>query len=70
MRTQQLGPEELMVGAKIELDAALDIDEVTTAINEVETAVRAAVPSARVMYLEPDRFIAAAPGTTGAPEPS
>jgi cation diffusion facilitator family transporter len=57
MRTQQLGPEELMVGAKIELDPGLAIDDVTTAINELETAVRAAVPDARVMYLEPDRYV-------------
>ena len=68
MRTQQLGPEELMVGAKIELDPGLDIEEVTAAINEVETAVRAAVPSARVMYLEPDRFVAAATSSATAPE--
>ena len=61
MRTQQLGPDELMVGAKIELDAALDIGQVTAAINELETAVRQAVPDARVMYLEPDRFVEAAP---------
>jgi cation diffusion facilitator family transporter len=61
MRTQQLGPEELMVGAKIELDADLAIGEVTDAINELETAVRAAVPDARVMYLEPDRFVERTP---------
>ena len=61
MRTQQLGPEELMVGAKIELEAGLTVDQVTTTINEVETAVRGEVPSARVMYLEPDQFVEPAP---------
>ena len=54
MRTQHLGPEELLVGAKLELDAGLDFREVASAINRAEAAVRAAVPSARVIYLEPD----------------
>ena len=54
MRTQHLGPEELLVGAKVELEPGLSIDDVTAAINEAENAVRAAVPAARIIYLEPD----------------
>jgi divalent metal cation (Fe/Co/Zn/Cd) transporter len=61
MRTQHLGPEELLVGAKLELDPDLEGPALADAINEVETAVRAAVPAARVMYLEPDLFRTAAP---------
>jgi divalent metal cation (Fe/Co/Zn/Cd) transporter len=54
MRTQHLGPEELLVAAKIELEPSLTAADVATAINEAETSLRAAVPSARVVYLEPD----------------
>ncbi len=54
MRTQHLGPDELLVGAKLELDAKLGFVQVAEALNRVETSVRAACPEARVMYLEPD----------------
>jgi cation diffusion facilitator family transporter len=54
MRTQHLGPDELLVGAKVELDGDLDFHAVATAIDRVESSVRNAVPSARVIYLEPD----------------
>ncbi|CAN5263933.1 cation diffusion facilitator family transporter [soil metagenome] len=54
LRTQHLGPEELLVGAKIEFVSDLSVTELSDAVNRVETAVREAVPAARVMYLEPD----------------
>lgn len=54
MRTEHIGPEELLVGAKIEFDHALALPDVAAAINEVETQIRAVVPQARVIYLEPD----------------
>lgn len=54
MRTEHLGPDELLVGAKLELDRGLDFDGVAAAINRIEDAVRASVPEVRVMYLEPD----------------
>ena len=44
MRTQHLGPDELLVGAKLELDANLGFVQVAEAINRVETSVRAACP--------------------------
>ena len=56
LRTEHIGPDELLVGAKIELIEGLDIGEVVEIVDNVETAVRRAVPSARVMYLEPDVF--------------
>ena len=62
MRTQHVGPEELLVGAKIELEPGLSIDDVAEAINEAETAVRQAVPAARIMYLEPDLRRSTSPG--------
>lgn len=54
LRTQYLGPEELLVGAKIALDSSTDLATVAAAIDNAEAAVRAAVPEARVIYLEPD----------------
>jgi cation diffusion facilitator family transporter len=54
LRTMHLGPEELLVGAKIAMPVAATVQDVAVAINEAEARVRAAVPSARVIYLEPD----------------
>src|SRR5919108_2143140 len=69
MRTEHIGPEELLVGAKIELVPGLRVDEVTGVVNRVETSVRRAVPSARIMYLEPDVFRTTSPDN-GEPAPS
>ncbi len=53
MRTQHLGPDELLVGAKVQFDTTLSVAELAASIDRVEASVRAAVPAARVMYLEP-----------------
>jgi cation diffusion facilitator family transporter len=54
IRTQYLGPDELLVGAKIALGADTDLATVAATIDAAESAVRAVVPAARVIYLEPD----------------
>jgi cation diffusion facilitator family transporter len=54
LRTQHLGPDELLVGAKIELDTDLDFPQVAEAIDRVEASVRSVVPEARIIYIEPD----------------
>jgi len=54
MRTQHLGPDELLVAAKVELEPTLTIADVAATINAAETSLRSAVPAARVVYLEPD----------------
>src|SRR4051794_433931 len=54
MRTQHLGPEELLVGAKIAVRHDETAASIARAIDEAETRIRAAEPSARVIYLEPD----------------
>ncbi|MGB5808979.1 MAG: cation diffusion facilitator family transporter [Polyangiales bacterium] len=54
MRTQHIGPDELLVGAKIQLSASLDTAEVAATINRAEDASRAAVPIEQLIYLEPD----------------
>ena len=43
-----------MVGAKIALAADTDLATVAATIDAAEVAVRAAVPAATVIYLEPD----------------
>ena len=54
IRTQYLGPDELLVAAKIALGPMLRIEEVARAIDEAEERVRDEVPEARLIYLEPD----------------
>ena len=54
IRTEYLGPEELLVAAKIALAPALSVAEVAAEIDAAEARVREAVPAARVIYLEPD----------------
>ena len=54
LRTMHLGPDELLVAAKIALPAGTQLTETAAAIDEAEARVRAAVPAARVVYLEPD----------------
>ncbi|WP_432249288.1 cation diffusion facilitator family transporter [Streptomyces sanyensis] len=56
MRTLHLGPEELLVAAKIAVEGNDTADEVASAINAAEERIRAAVPIARVIYLEPDIY--------------
>lgn len=54
MKTLYLGPDELMVAAKLGFAADQTLGEVAATIDEIEKRVRAAVPVARVIYLEPD----------------
>jgi cation diffusion facilitator family transporter len=61
LRTLHLGPEELLVAAKIEVSATDSASDIAAAIDAAEQRVRAAVPIARVIYLEPDLRHAATP---------
>jgi cation diffusion facilitator family transporter len=54
MKTLYLGPDELMVAAKIAVNATSSAQEIASAIDAAEADIRAAVPAARVIYLEPD----------------
>ncbi|NEM90994.1 cation diffusion facilitator family transporter [Galbitalea soli] len=57
MKTLYLGPDELLVAAKIAFSAKKKLADVAAAIDAVEAAIRAAVPIARVIYLEPDVYL-------------
>ena len=54
IRTQYLGPDELLVAAKIALAPGLQLADVAAEIDAAERRVREAVPAARLIYLEPD----------------
>jgi divalent metal cation (Fe/Co/Zn/Cd) transporter len=56
MRTLHLGPEELLVAAKIAVRREATAAEIASAIDAAETRIREAVPIARVIYLEPDIY--------------
>ena len=54
IKTQYVGPDELLVAAKIAVRGSRSTADVAGAIDEAEARVRAAVPAARMIYLEPD----------------
>lgn len=54
IRTEYLAPDQLLIAAKIGLEPSLGVPEVATEIDAAEARVRAAVPAAHLIYLEPD----------------
>jgi divalent metal cation (Fe/Co/Zn/Cd) transporter len=54
MRTLHLGPDELLVAAKIAIHSSDTAAEIASGIDAAEARIRAAVPIASVIYLEPD----------------
>lgn len=54
MKTLYLGPDELLVAAKIAFSGDLALSSVAESIDSIERRVRESVPVARVIYLEPD----------------
>ncbi len=68
LRTQHFGPEQLLVTAKVEFDGSLTMVELADAIDAVERDVRAAVPIAHYLFIEPDvrRAIATTDAATDA----
>jgi cation diffusion facilitator family transporter len=66
LKTMHLGPEELLVAAKVAVIPGASAAEVAEAIDAAEARVRAAVPTARAIYLEPDIYSARrTPATPG-----
>jgi cation diffusion facilitator family transporter len=54
MKTLYLGPEELLVAAKIAVEETVTGKEISQIINSAEATIRAEVPAARVIFIEPD----------------
>jgi cation diffusion facilitator family transporter len=64
MKTQHIGPDELIVAAKVEFEPTLSMGELATSIDAAERALREAVPIAKLVYLEPDVRRAAVDSTS------
>jgi len=56
LKTMHLGPDELLVAAKIAVPAADTAAAVAAAIDAAEASIRETEPIARVIYLEPDIY--------------
>jgi len=54
LRTMHLGPDELLVGAKIAVDRGLTLAAVAAVIDTAEARIREVTPTAGIIYLEPD----------------
>ncbi|GAA0488896.1 transporter [Paractinoplanes deccanensis] len=67
MKTLHLGPDELLVAVKIAVPSSERADEVARHIDETEARIRAAVPIARVIYIEPDIY---RPAQASSPAPA
>lgn len=48
---------ELLVGAKVDLDAELTMREVSVVLHQAKRRIQAAVPEAKTIYLEPDVWV-------------
>lgn len=56
LRTQHLGPEDVLVASKVEFDPSLSQAALIAAINDAEAALRAVYPAARLVFIEPDLY--------------
>ncbi|MGB6057269.1 MAG: cation diffusion facilitator family transporter [Microthrixaceae bacterium] len=56
MRTLHLGPDEVLVAAKLAVTATDSAEQIASAINAAEARVRASVPLKLRIYIEPDLF--------------
>jgi cation diffusion facilitator family transporter len=55
LRTEHLGPDDLLVAAKVDLGDQSS-RELSKSIDDLESRIRARVPAARVIYIEPDEY--------------
>ena len=70
-----LGPDDVLVAAKVGVPSRLDGKQVADLVDDAEARIRAAVPAARLIYLEPDvrrddrgRGVGSSHGSTTAPQ--
>ena len=54
LRTEHLGPDDLLIAAKVEFDHSLSYMELSRAIDRTEAQVRGIEPAARLLFIEPD----------------
>jgi cation diffusion facilitator family transporter len=56
LRTEHIGPEEVVVAAKLEFPHDLDLRRLADVVDEVEVQIRSAVPAAKIIFIEPDVY--------------
>ena len=61
LRTMHVGPQELLIALDVLFDDGLDTDAIERSIDEIEAAIRTAVPDARAIFIEPETSPALAP---------
>ena len=54
LRTMHLGPEDILVTAKVSVAGEETLAELAPRIDDAEARIRAAVPAARLVFIEPD----------------
>jgi cation diffusion facilitator family transporter len=56
LRTDHLGPDEIMVAAKVEFDLDLTVPQLAATIDALEVAIREVEPRAAYIFVEPDVY--------------
>ena len=56
MRTQHIGPDEVLVGAKVEFSSDLSVAQLAETIDAIEAEIRQRTPVCKVIYIEPDLY--------------
>lgn len=56
LRTEHLGPDEIVVAAKVEFDPNLTVAELASTIDALEVEIRKVEPRATLIFVEPDVY--------------
>ena len=56
LRTEHLGPDEIVVAAKVEFDLHLTVAELAATIDALEVEIRRVEPRATLIFVEPDVY--------------
>ncbi|MCJ7827260.1 MAG: cation transporter, partial [Demequinaceae bacterium] len=54
LRTMHLGPDDLLVAAKVAISGSTPLAKAAALVDDTEERIRAAVPAARLIYIETD----------------
>ena len=54
IRTQHLGPEEILIGARVVFDESLQAKEIAVIINDLEETINTEVKDAGPIFIEPE----------------
>jgi cation diffusion facilitator family transporter len=56
LRTEHLGPDQLLVAAKLDFEPALSVEQLAGAIDDAERDLRMVMPTAHFVFIEPDVY--------------